>query len=230
MAEPVGWILISQELNIGNAEDVAILGGAGADDFGEEGDTDPHDLAGLAGLEIGALGGLFGTKPRVADFLHALFHGRVVVAGIIFPAQRRLIGKLFALDEVPQTEFGGVQFELLGEDVHGAFDAIGGLGHPERAAVGNAARRLVGVDAIDRTIGHREVIGTGYDVEETGGPLGGIGAGIKSPVIGKNMHAKSGDFTVLGRGDFRRHMIIAGEAGGGRGSQCGPPPISPACR
>ncbi len=127
----------------GDAKDVTILRGARSDDFREEGYTDAHDLAGLAGLEVGALAALLFAKSLVADLLHSLPHGRVIIARMVLPAESGLVGELVAADEILYPQFGGIHFELLGQDIHGTFDAIGGLGYPERAAVGNAAGALL---------------------------------------------------------------------------------------
>ena len=145
----------------GDAEDVAVARRPGADDLGEEGDADAHQLARLAALEGLLLGLLLGAQLLVADRVHRLVHGGVIVAGIVFPAERRRVGKLLAPDEVLHPELGRVHAELLRHDVHGALDAVGRLGHAERAAIGDAARRLVGVDAVDRDMRGREVVGAG---------------------------------------------------------------------
>ena len=77
-----------------NAQDVAILRRAGADDLGEERHAEAHDLAGLAALERRALCRLLLAQAGIVDRLHHLAHGGVVVAGIVFPAQRRVIREL----------------------------------------------------------------------------------------------------------------------------------------
>ena len=127
-----------------------------------------------------------------------------------------MIGKLLALDEVLQPQFGRVHAELLRQNIHAALDAIGRLRHPERAAIGDPARRLVGVDAVDHEMRDREVVGAGDDVEEAGRPFRRIGAGVERAVIGQHMDAQAGDLAVLGRGDFRRHVVVARERGRGQ--------------
>ena len=139
----------------------------------------------------------------------------MIVAGIVFPAQRRLIRELLPLDEVLQPQFGRVHAELLRQDIHAALDAIGGLRDAERAAIGDAARRLVGVDAVDRQMRHREVVGAGDDVEEPGRPFRRIGAGVERAMIGQHMDAQAGDLALLGRRDFGGHVVVARKRGGG---------------
>ena len=127
-----------------------------------------------------------------------------------------MIRELLRLDEVLQPQLGRVHAELLRQNVHAALDAIGRLRDAERAAVGDAARRLVGVDAVDDKMRHREVVGAGDDVEEAGRPFRRVGAGIERAVIGEHVDAQARDLAVLGRGDFGGHVIVARERGRGQ--------------
>src|SRR5262249_57875770 len=65
-----------------NPEDIAIARWPGADDLREERDADAHELARLAAAEGGLLGLLFFAKLSIADRLHRLGQGGVIVAGI----------------------------------------------------------------------------------------------------------------------------------------------------
>jgi hypothetical protein len=56
------------------------------------------------------------------------------------------------------------------------------LGHPERAAVGHAAGRLVGVDAVHLGEGGLDVVGAGADREQAGRELGRVGGGVGTAV------------------------------------------------
>src|ERR1700745_1027794 len=58
---------------------------------GEEGEAEPHDLAGLAALERRALVRLLLAQRGVVRRLHHLLHGGVIVAGIVFRDERRMI-------------------------------------------------------------------------------------------------------------------------------------------
>ena len=215
MPLPVGWMRISAEFEHGDAENIAGARGTGADDLGEERDPDAHQLARLAALERVALGFLLLAQLLVVDRLHRLVHGGVIVAGIVLPAGRRGVRKLLAPDQVLDPEFGRVHAELLRHDVHGALDAIGRLGDAERAAVGDAARRLVGVDAVDEDMGGGEVVRAGDDAEQAGRPFGGVGAGVERTVVGDGVAAQAGHLAVFGAGDFRLHPEVARERGGG---------------
>ena len=198
----------------GDAEDVAIARRAGADDLGEEGDADAHQLARLAAPEGLLLGLLLGAQRLVVDRVHRLLQGGVIVAGIVFPAERRRVGKLLAPDQVLHAELGRIHAELLRHDVHGALDAVGRLGDAERAAIGDAARRLVGIDAVDVHVRDREVVGAGHDVEEAGRPLARIGAGVERAVVGDGVDAQARHLAVLGRGDLGGHVVVARERRG----------------
>ena len=140
---PVGWTRISHESNILRPRMSKSCDGPGADDLGEAADADAHQLA------AGALLGLLLAQPGVVDHVHRLLERRRVVARVVLPAGRRLVRELLGLDEVLHPELGRVLADLVGEDVDHPLDRVDGLGHPERAAVGDAAGRLVRVDAVD---------------------------------------------------------------------------------
>ena len=106
-------------------------------------DADAHELA------AGALLGLLPAQAGVVDDVHRLLERGRVVAGVVLPAGRRLVRELLGLDEVLHPELGRVLADVVGEDVDHPLDRVDGLGHPERAAVGDAAGRLVRVDAVD---------------------------------------------------------------------------------
>ncbi len=190
-----------------DAQDVAVPGRAGADDLGEEADADAHQLA------LRPLLGLLAAQARVVDRRHRLAHRGRVVAGVVLPAERRVVGELLRPDEVLEPELGRIDPELLRQHVDHALDQVGRLGHPERAAVGDAARRLVGVDAIDGDLRGRDVVGAGHDREEAGRVLGRIGAGIERAVIGQHVAAQARDPAVPGRRELAGHVVVAGEGG-----------------
>jgi hypothetical protein len=106
--------------------------------------------------------------------------------------------------------------ELLRQNIHRALDAVRRFGDAERASIGDAARRLVGVDAVDRKMRGREIIRSRDDVEEAGRPFRGIGAGVERAVIGQHMHAQAGDLALLRGGDLGRHVVVARERGRGQ--------------
>ena len=125
------------------AEDVEVVRGPGAHDLREAADADAHQLA------LGALLGLLLAQPRVVDRVHGLLERRRVVPGVVRPARRGAVRELLGLDEVLHPELGRVHADVVGEDVDHPLDRVDRLGDAERAAVGNAAGRLVRVDAVD---------------------------------------------------------------------------------
>src|SRR5215472_12682415 len=83
---PVGWTLISQESKHAEAQNVAILDRAGADDLGKEADPDTHQFAGLAAGEGFAVAALLVAQSRVIDGGQGLVERGQVVTTVVFPA------------------------------------------------------------------------------------------------------------------------------------------------
>ena len=195
----------------GNAQDVAIARGTGTDNFGEERHAQPHDLTRLATPEGFALLHLLLAERHVVGALHHLAHRGVVITGIVLPPERGVIRELLAPDEILQAQLCGVHTELLRQDVHATLDGIRGFGDPQRATVGDASRRFVGVDAVDYGMGDGKVVRTRDDGEETGREPAWISARVEAAVISKHVDAKARDLAFLGRRNLRRHVIVAGE-------------------
>ena len=158
-----------------------------------------------------ALLGLLLAQPGVVDGVHRLLEGGAVVARVVRPAGRRLVRELVGLDEVLHPELGRVLADLVGEDVDHPLDGVDGLGHPERAAVGDASGRLVRVDAVDLDERVREVVRAGDDVEQAGRELGRVGRGIRVAVVGERLDLQAGDLAVLGRRQLGVDVVVAGE-------------------
>ena len=173
------------------AQDVEVLGRAGAHDLGEARDADAHQLSSLTLL------GLLAPQIGVADRVHGLAQGACVVAAVVLPAERRLVGELLRLDEVLHAELGGIHAELVGHDVHHALDRVHGLGHAEGAAVGDAARRLVGVGSVHLDVRGLQIVGPGADVEEPRRELGGVRGRVGVAVVGQRLDPQRGERAVL---------------------------------
>lgn len=139
----------------------------------------------------------------------------MIVAAVIFPAERRLVGELLGLDEVLDAQLGCIHAELVGQQFNRTLNGKHRFGDAERAAIGHTARGLVGVDAVDGQMSGGDVIGAGADVHETGRPFRRIGAGVEGAVVGEHMHAHGLDLAVFGGRKFRRHVIVAGKRRGG---------------
>ena len=178
---------------------------AGADDLGEGRDADAHQLA------LGALLGLLLAQVLVADHVHRLAQGRRIVARVVIPAGRRVVRELLRLDEVVEAEVGRVLAQLVGGDVDHALDGVDRLGHAERAAVGDAAGRLVGVDAVDLNEGVLEVVRARDHVEQPGRELRGVGRGIGVAVVRDGLDLEGRDLARLGRAQLGVDVVVAGE-------------------
>ena len=113
------------------AENIAVLDRAGTDNLGEVAEADAQKRTGLAALEGFDTFGLFLAKVLITDSVQGLFPTGVVIAGVIFPAERRLIRELVLLDEILDAEFCCIHAELDGENLDHPLDEIGSLGHPE---------------------------------------------------------------------------------------------------
>ena len=207
------------------AEDVHVLARAGADGLGEERDADAHQLAALALLRL-----LAAQLVVAGDAPCAMRMAALVVAGVVHPAGLGRVRELLGLEEVLQPQLGRVHLQLVGQAVDHPLDEVDRLGDPERAGVGDAAGRLVGVDARDVAVGGLEVVAAGEDAEEAGRVLGRLRGAVERAVVGQHVGAQREDLAVLGRRDLAVHDVVAGEARWTSGSRSGPPPTSPACR
>ena len=192
----------------GEAGEVHVLAWSGADRLGEERDADAHQLAALPRCR------LLGPELVVPRDAEGLGHGGRVVAGVVDPAGAADVGELVGLDEVAQPQLDGVDVQLVGEDVDHPLDQVDGLGDPERARVGDAARGLVGVDRGHRAVGRLEVVAAGEDAEEAARELRRRGRAVEGAVVGEHVAAHREDAAVPGRGDLALHDVVAGEAAG----------------
>ena len=189
------------------AEDVHVLARPRADPFGEEGDADAHQLAARALLR------LLGAQVVVAGDVHRHAHRLGVVPGVVGPAGRRLVRELVGADEAAHPQLDRVDLHLHRERVDHALHEVDGLGDAERAAVRDAARRLVRVDGLHLDVGGLEVVRAADDVEEPGRELRRLGGAVEGAVVGEHVDAQAGDLAVLGA-DLAAHDVVAGEPGG----------------
>ena len=122
-----------------------------------------------------------------------------------------MIGELLRLDEVVHAELRRVDAQIMRHDVGQALDHVDGFGHAEGAAVGDASRRLVGIDGIDVDVGGFHIVRAGADAVQPCRELGGVGRRIGAAVIRQRIDAQPGDLAVCVGRHLRRHVIIAGE-------------------
>src|SRR5262249_4702097 len=90
-----------------------------------------------------------------------------IVAAVILPVQRRLIRKLLWLNKVLKAKFCSVHPELMSHKISHALDSVDGLGHSERATIGDSTRRFVCIDAVHFHVRSFQIIGSGADVKQT---------------------------------------------------------------
>src|SRR6187551_3349777 len=93
MPAPVGCRRISQESNIAMPRMSQFFDGP-APTISVKNETPRPMISRLS------LRGLLFAQAGIVDRLHHLVHGAVIVAGIVFPAQRRVIRELLCLDKV----------------------------------------------------------------------------------------------------------------------------------
>ena len=194
---------------VGHAEteDVHVLPRSGADGLGEERDADAHQLAALALLR------LFPAQLVVAGHRHRLAHRRFVVARVVDPAGLRRVRELVGLDEVLQPQFRRVHVEFVGEHVDHPLDQVDRLGDAERAGVGDAARRLVGVDGGHVGVRRLDVVAPREHTEEARRVLHRRRGAVERPVVGEHVGADGADLAVLAGRDLAPHDVVAGEPG-----------------
>src|SRR3972149_4823697 len=85
------------------------------------------------------------------------------------------------------------------------------LSAAERAAVGDAAGRLVGVDAVDLDERIGEVVGAGDDVEQAGRELRGVRRRVGVAVVGDGLDLEAGDAAFLRGAQLGVDVVVAGE-------------------
>jgi len=99
----------------------------------------------------------------------------------------------------------------VGEDVDHPLDRVDGFCHPERAAVGDTAGRLVRVDAVDLDEGLVEVVRAGDHVEQPGRELRRIGRRVAVAVVSDRLDLERLDLAVLVGAHLRVDVVVAGE-------------------
>ncbi len=190
-----------------DAENVEVLRRPGADDLGEGGEADSHQLA------LRSFLGLLLQKRLIADLLERHVERAVVVTAVVGEPECRGIRELILPHEVLAPEFHRIHAELVGEDVHAALDRVAGLGDAERAAIGDAARRLVREVGVDLGVRDREGVAAGDHAEHAGRVFRGVGGGVEGAVIGSGRHAQGGHRAVGPGADLHVHVVVAREPG-----------------
>ena len=191
-----------------DAEDVVLAAVAGAERLGHRRDADPEQPAALARLLL--LRAEVGVPDRLEPDVEALG----VLPGVGEEAERRPVREVVVADEVDPPELGLVHPEVVGGGLHHAFLEEHRLGDPERAAVGDAAGRLVGVDAAGGQVRRRDVVGRERRVHQPDLELAGLRVGEEGAVVGVGVHPDAEDLAVLAQRQLAVEVDVAGEAGG----------------
>ena len=191
-----------------DAEDVVLAAVAGAERLGHRRDADAEQPAALARLLL--LRAEVGVPDRLEPDVEALG----VLPGVGEEAERRPVREVVVADEVDPPELGLVHPEVVGGGLHHAFLEEHRLGHAERAAVGDAARRLVGVDAAGGEVRRRDVVAGERRVHQPDLELAGLRVGEEGAVVGVGVHPDAEDLAVLAQRQLAVEVDVAGEAGG----------------
>ena len=163
-----------------DAEDVVLAAVAGAERLGHRRDADAEQPAALCAPPPAA-----GRKSCVADRLEADVEALVVLPGVGEEAERRPVREVVVAHEVDPAELGLVHAEVVGGRLDHALLEEHRLGDPERAAVGDAAGRLVGVDAAGGQVRGRDVVAGERRVHQPDLELARLGVGEERAVVGR---------------------------------------------
>ena len=154
------------------------------------------------------------AQALVVHRLQHLVERGVVVAAVQRPAEAGGVGELLGLDEIAAPDLGLVDAELLRQHVDHALDQVDRLGHAQRAAIGHAARRLVGEHRVHPAIGVRDLVRAGADGEQAGRELGRRHVRVERAVVRERREAQALDAPVLVGGQLAHAVVVAREAGG----------------
>src|SRR5262249_38837532 len=111
---------------------------------------------------------LFGTQRLVADLVEGSAQRGGIVARVVDETGRRGVRELEGLDELLEPEIGGSDAQLVCGGLHESLDEERRLGDAERAAIRDAARRLVRERTRARDVRGGIVVTAGDDMEEPG--------------------------------------------------------------
>ena len=123
------------------------------------------------------------------------------------------MGEVVVADEVDAAELGLVHAQVVGGGLHHPLLEEHRLGDPERAAVGHAARRLVGVHPPCLEMGVGDVVTGERRVHEPDLELRRLGIGEEGAVVGCRLHPHPEDPTVLAQRQFAVQIDVTGETG-----------------
>ena len=196
IAEPVGWIRISQESNMPSPRMSQFLTGP-APTISVKKATPMPISSGSRRAERRPVLLLLLPQALVVDGRQRLVHRGLIVAGIVFPAQRRVIGELLLADEVLQPQFSRVHRELAGQHVDHPLDED----RTPRSPGTSSDRRRRPAPCWCRPRRRRGARPgcrrSRCRCEKAGRELGRVGAGIERAVVGEHVALEAGDLPSL---------------------------------
>jgi hypothetical protein len=119
------------------------------------------------------------------------------------------------LHEIAQPEFGCIHPQALCQHIHAALDRKRRFGYPERAAIGDAARRLIREIRVKFRKRCRKVVRPGDDAEKAGRIFRRIGDRVERAVIGDRRYFERRDIPGVRRADLNPHVVVASKAAAG---------------
>ena len=135
----------------------------------------------------------------------------MVVARVVVPAGGRVVRELVLADEVLHPELGRVHVDRAGGLVDEPLDRVDGLGDPERAAVRDAAGRLVRVGRVDLHERLRHLVRAGDHVEQPGRVLRRVGRGVRVPVVRERLDPEPRDRAVVVQAQLGVDVVVPRE-------------------
>ena len=188
-------------------DDVVLPARPCAHNLREARQPDPDQLA----LSAGSL--LLLAQLLVAHPLQRLVERRLVVARVVLEPGRRRVGELLRRDEVLPSELRRIHSELVRSRLDEPLDEVRGLGDAERAAVSDAAGRLVRVSALGDDVRRGDVVRAGDDVEQAGLELRRLRVRERVALVGEHLHAQTRHRSVAFQCQLAVHVEVAREAG-----------------
>src|SRR3984893_1587211 len=87
-----------------------------SDNLSKAGNADSHQLASPAFVF------LFFAQVAVTDFFQRQVHRGLIIAAVIAPTERALVGKLVGRNKIFKSQFDRIHFQFLSEHIHGSLD------------------------------------------------------------------------------------------------------------
>ena len=139
----------------------------------------------------------------------------MVITGIQRPAEWRGERELISVDEIAASNFRFIDIQFLSQYIDHALYEVNRLSHPQRAAVRNTTRCLVGEYCINAAIGIRNRVRACANGKQTSREFSRGHMRIKCAMISQRREAQSLDHTIFIRCQLPHAVVVAREAAGG---------------